>query len=95
MIENPARRASAVGLPPALSGLAAPALAQDAAAPASSIPTAASGWNFTAELYGWMPSLNPELTSCQELEIDFGDILDSPQFTLSGHRWRRERPDLL
>lgn len=84
MIENRARGATAIGLALALSGIAAPAMAQESAAPASSIQPAASDWDFTAELYGWMPSLNPELTSGQELEIDFGDILDTLQFTFMG-----------
>jgi hypothetical protein len=84
MIENPARGATAIGLALALSGTAAPAMARDAAAPASSIQPAASDWEFIAEVYGWMPSLNPELTSGQDLEIDFGDILDTLQFTFMG-----------
>jgi hypothetical protein len=84
MIENPARRARAVGLALALSGLAVPAIAQQGATPASSARPAASDWAFIAEVYGWMPSLNPELTSGQDLEIDFGDILDTLQFTFMG-----------
>jgi opacity protein-like surface antigen len=92
MIEIPVRWASAVGLALTLSGLAAPAMAQDAAAPASTRPTAPPGWHFTAELYGWMPSLNPELTSGQDLEIDFGDILDTLQFTfMSAFKAKKDR----
>lgn len=84
MTEKQARSAPAWGLALTVSGLGAPAMAQDAAAPAPRIQPGASDWNFTAELYGWMPSLNPELTSGQDLEIDFGDILDSLQFTFMG-----------
>lgn len=84
MIETRARSVPAWGLALAVSGLIGPAMAQDAAAPASGIQTPPPGWHFTAELYGWMPSLNPELTSGQELQIDFGDILDTLQFTAMG-----------
>jgi opacity protein-like surface antigen len=85
------------GLALIVSGLGAPAMAQDAAAPASIVQPAASGWNasgwnFTAELYGWMPSINPKLTSGQELKIDFGDILDSLQFTfMSAVKAKKDR----
>lgn len=84
MTKKQARSASIWGLALTVSGLGAPAMAQDAAAPAPLIQPAASGWNFTAEVYGWMPSINPKLASGQELEIDFNDILDSLQFTFMG-----------
>jgi len=64
-----------------VSALGVPAMAQDTSMPASSSQAAGSGWNFTAEVYGWMPSLNPELASGQNLKIDFDDILDTLQFT--------------
>jgi len=81
MTKKRARSAPIWGLALIVSGLGAPAMAQDAGAPAPLVQPATSGWKFTAEVYGWMPSLNPELTSGEELEIDFGDILDSLQFT--------------
>ncbi len=84
MTEKRTRSAPAWGLALTVSGLGAPAMAQDASTPAPLVQPAASGWDFTAEIYGWMPSLNPELTSGQDLEIDFGDILDSLQFTFMG-----------
>jgi hypothetical protein len=84
MTKTRARLGPIWGLALTGAALGAPAMAQNAATPAPLVQPAASGWNFTAEIYGWMPSLNPELTSGQDLEIDFGDILDSLQFTFMG-----------
>jgi opacity protein-like surface antigen len=79
-----ARRARFTPLAAALvAGLAGPVAAQQAAAPVVQA-TGAGGWDVTAEIYGWMPSINPELASGQDLEIDFSDILDSLQFTFMG-----------
>jgi opacity protein-like surface antigen len=64
-------------------GLAAPVAAQQAPAPVVQA-NGIGGWNVAAEIYGWMPSLNPELASGQDLEIDFSDILDTLQFTFMG-----------
>jgi len=84
MTKTRARLGPIWGLALTGAALGAPAMAQNAATPAPLVQPAASGWNFTAEIYGWMPSLNPELTSGQDLEIDFNDILDSLQFTFMG-----------
>lgn len=48
--------------------------------------TGASGdeWIFRGELYGWMPSINPQLTNGDKVTIDFDEILDSLQGTFMG-----------
>jgi len=43
-----------------------------------------NGWQFGADIYGWMPSIGGKTPSGDTIHISFGDLLDDLEFTFMG-----------
>ena len=43
-----------------------------------------SGWQFGADVYGWMPTLGMKTPGGDNVKITFGDLIDDLQFTVMG-----------